>query len=193
MAWAAMARTKGVASTCASASSSSAARRAASTSSHAIRISTAALNIRDRARRCRAFLKLPADRRRRIVMSALRQTQQRQARVRRPPGFSRPAITGFSLVRARRATGEARRPGRGRHRTPADPAVRDSRSHASSASLSASGHTPWSDVTSARCTRHSPRYGTMSGCDSHQRVSACVHSRARPMSNRSAQADSTLQ
>ena len=32
-------------------------------------------------------------------------------------------------------------------------------------------------MTSARCTRHSPRYGTRSGCASHHRVSASVHSR----------------
>ena len=37
-------------------------------------------------------------------------------------------------------------------------------------------HAPSSCRISARCTRHWPRYGTRSGCESHHRESAAVHS-----------------
>ena len=81
--------------------------------------------------------------------------------------------------RARRAGDGPRPPGR----RPGGRRLRSTasrqRSPARRASCSASGHAPWSCMISARCTRHVPVKLTMSGCCSHQRVSAAVHSWAR--------------
>ncbi|MCP9977981.1 hypothetical protein [Actinomadura madurae] len=48
-------------------------------------------------------------------------------------------------------------------------------------------------MISARCTRHWPRNGSRPGWDSHQRVSALVHSVARRTSSVSPQASIRLQ
>ena len=68
-----------------------------------------------------------------------------------------------------------------------------SASYARRASSSASGHRPRRRKISARCARHSPRYGTRPGCASHQSFNASVHSCARRMSSISKHAEITLQ
>ncbi len=54
-------------------------------------------------------------------------------------------------------------------------------------------HAPWRRISWARWTRHCPRYGTRSGCASHQSPSAAVHSWARRRSNSSWQVSMTAQ
>ena len=81
--------------------------------------------------------------------------------------------------RARPAADAPRPAGSTPRRPPSGSVACSRRRPARRASSSASGHAPCSSRISARWVRHRPVKATMSGCCSHQRVSAAVHSWAR--------------
>ena len=135
----------------------------------------------------------PADGARGLVDPPLSQPQQGQAGLRLASARGRPAGRPPPPRRTRRAAGAIPPACNAQSRGPAGSAGRASRSQARCASTTASDHAPPSSISSARCTRHCPRYSTSSGCESHQRLSAAVHSRARRTSNTSWHPSITVQ
>ena len=165
-------------------------RASVASSSHALRASSSVargehdLDARPGAARARRSRSVVSPSTRRIAGGgglevALRQPQQRQARLRLEPAPARLAVAVLGRVELAPQAVElalpVRRAGRAARALP-DAARRASPARASS---SASGHAPCSCMISARWTRQRPVKATMSGWRSHQRARAAVHSCAR--------------
>ncbi len=121
----------------------------------------------------------PADRGGRSVTIPLCQPQERETRLWLPPAPARLPIHLLGRDELSQQAMKLTLPLEGSAAIELIPHPRAKRSPACRASSSALCHAPPSSMISARCTRHTPVWATMSDCRSHHRANASVHSRAR--------------